>query len=138
MNKFKFASCLALLAFSYTAHAESSAVLVSSSSVMPASEVAGSTSSVTVPVVPVRPSSGPASVVFTGETKTEAAPQAMTTPGSGVFVTLTRTAYQTDKLPTSAETIKPETFKKFDSQNAGDAIAHATSVQEIPLGAPGG
>jgi outer membrane receptor protein involved in Fe transport len=97
-----------------------------------------STTTLAAHVLPVRPSSGPASVAFTGETKTEAMPDAMTTPVNGVFVTLTRTAYQSDALPTNAEIVKPDTFKIFDSQNAGDAVARQTSIQQLPTGAVGG
>ena len=117
-----------------TVQTSSSSAVVQSSS----TAVQRSTAPVTIPVTPVRPSSGPASVAFTGETKTEAMPRAMTAPNAGIFVTLTRTAYQTHELPTSAEVVKPETFKKYDSQNAGEAIANETDVQELPSNAMGG
>jgi len=79
------------------------------------------------------------SIAITGETKSAPSPVAMTTPpGGGVFVTLTRTAYHVDALPTSAEIVKPETFRKYDAQNAGEAIANQLGVQELPTNAVGG
>lgn len=138
MKNIKFALFVAVMASCQFAHADTAPVQTSSSSAVAPAAVQVSTSEVIAPVKPVRPSSGPASVAFTGETKTEAMPRRMTTPNSGIFVTLTRTAYQADALPTSAEVVKPETFKKYDAQNAGEAIANETDVQELPINAVGG
>jgi outer membrane cobalamin receptor len=75
------------------------------------------------------------SVGITGETQSAPVPPAMTeAPEPGVFVTLTRTALTTDQLPTNAETVTPETFRKIDAQNAGEAVSRQTSVQTLPIG----
>lgn len=70
------------------------------------------------------------SAAITGEAKITPAPQSMLDSSSqGVFLTLTRSAYQLQALPTSAESIPASQFKTRDIQNAGDAISRLTSIQ---------
>ncbi len=78
------------------------------------------------------------SPVYTGETQGAPMPQALTdVVGAGVFVTLTRTATSISRLPTSVQVITPEMFRRFDAQNAGEAIRHATGIQILPIGTQG-
>ncbi len=75
------------------------------------------------------------SVALTGETVSLPAPAAMTErSGPGVFVTLTRTAYDASALPTNAEVITPAMFRSYDAQNAGEALSHQTSIETLPVG----
>ena len=75
------------------------------------------------------------SVAFTGETKTAPAPQAMTDrAGAPAFVTLTRSTLTPDELPSSVDAVRPEDFRPFDAQNAGDALLHQASIQTLPIG----
>jgi vitamin B12 transporter len=61
--------------------------------------------------------------------------QAMTDrPGEDVFVTLTRTAFAYKDLPFNAQSGKPDTFKSYDAQNAGDAVSRLTSISVAPQG----
>ncbi len=70
------------------------------------------------------------SAALTGESVSVQAPQAMTDASSaGVFLTLTRSSYGREALPSYAATVTPELFRGFDAQNAGDAITRQTSVQ---------
>jgi len=50
------------------------------------------------------------------------------------FLTLTRSAYPRQDLPSSADIVTPETLSTFDAQNAGEALAHEASVQTLPEG----
>src|SRR5437879_7207080 len=76
-----------------------------------------------------------ANAAISGETMSAAAPQAMTDSSpSGVFVTLTRSAFPQNALPTNVDVVTPEIFQKFDAQNAGEAISRQTSVQILPIG----
>lgn len=69
-------------------------------------------------------------VAATGESQSLPAPLSMTdSSSSGVFLTLTRTAFQPDALPTSAETLRSSQFKTRDVQNAGDILARETGIQ---------
>lgn len=67
-------------------------------------------------------------VAFTGETKESPMPRAVTSPESGLFVTLTRTALSQRELPTNTQTAYPERFKAYNPQTAGDALRRMTSV----------
>src|SRR5258708_7567182 len=73
------------------------------------------------------------SVAITGETKNAPPPIAMT-DHPDVFVTLTRTATSSKNLPFNTETATPQSFRRYDAQNAGDAVERLTSVSVPPQG----
>jgi outer membrane receptor protein involved in Fe transport len=50
------------------------------------------------------------------------------------FLTLTRSAYPREDLPSSEDVVTPDAFAAFDAQNAGDTLAHEASVQTLPIG----
>jgi len=81
----------------------------------------------------VAPSTAPLQVYQTGETKSLPPPRGLTqAPDGGVFVTLTRTAYSPERLPTDAQIITPEEFKKYGAETVGEAVARATSIS-VPM-----
>jgi outer membrane receptor protein involved in Fe transport len=49
-------------------------------------------------------------------------------------MTLTRTAYSENDLPTSVDSVTPEEFHTFNAQNAGEAVSHEAGVQTLPIG----
>jgi outer membrane receptor protein involved in Fe transport len=106
----------------------------------PVSGVAGSTAtpvaSFDLPNAPasVDLSTEPPSAALIGESVSIPIPQAMTDRSPGVFVTFSRFACSLRELPTSAETILPDVFKKFGAQNAGEAVARQPGLSTLPIG----
>ena len=56
---------------------------------------------------------------------------------SDVFMTLTKTPVPVQSLPTTAEIVRPEEFKTWSAQTAGDVVARLTSIQVQPIGGLG-
>ena len=50
------------------------------------------------------------------------------------FLTLTRSAYPRQDLPSSVDVVTPEDFSVHNAQNAGDAVSHESGVQTLPIG----
>jgi len=93
-----------------------------------------STASVASPYV--APVSSP-TLADEGESVSTPTPHAMTASlNETSFVTLTRTRFPANRLPTNADILYPEKARAFDALNAGEALSHEAGILFLPQNSP--